>query len=114
MNVYHVLRGRLTRIKQKHAERTENGCLDSVVSVTSCKSRANSDFSTSPHLRTLAAFGKIKRPDNFLQNTIRVASAAVLHETGKFRLQRRRWKTRPTRACPKAFFEGHARACGGA
>ena len=32
----------------------------------------------------VGVFGKSKRPENFLQNTIRVASAAIFHETGNF------------------------------
>jgi hypothetical protein len=51
------------------------------------------------------------RPDELKQttrkhkNTFCVASAAVSHETGNF-TQRQRLKTRPSRACLKAFFEG--------
>ena len=51
-----------------------------------------------------SASAKKYRPEN-TQHPICVASAAVHNETGNFS-QRQRLKTRPNRACLKAFFEG--------
>ncbi len=67
--------------------RFDGGVIDAQKNPRACRTPAFGIFSSRSE--------KTKRPENFLQKTIRVASAAVLLETGKLRLTRQRWKTRP-------------------